>query len=420
MLGLFLALIMGLQHCLAMLIGIFTSGGNLIAGDACFPWQRDAAMCATRSYLISAAWTVSGITTIIQVFRAKLCGGYYLGTCLISVMGTSFTFLPIAREMVVSRIKTNGNCGDTFESPGMVGYGEFLGTCCVAALLEIGLSLLPPKVLKKIFPPVVTGCTVMLIGGGLIGAGVKYLGGGVFCAENDSSKQASIGFGPQLCNENGHVALSFGSSQYVGLGFSVILCSILIQLVGSPFLKSTFLFWSLMFGCVVSAIASYTALPGDKVPCGADPNSPCIGGFANAVAGKAYPYWDWDAIAAAPWITFPWVNTYPLGFRGEYLLPMLIGFFISSAETVGDIGMSCIASRLPSDGDDTMSRVQGGLLADGLNSLISCLMTSPPNTTFSQNNGVIALTRCASRAAGFACAGWLIFFGVIGKFGGFS
>jgi xanthine/uracil permease len=41
-----------------------------------------------------------------------------------------------------------------------------------------------------------------------------------------------------------------------------------------------------------------------------------------------------------------------------------------------------------------------------------------PNTTFSQNNGVIAMTKCASRRAGFFCAGWMFFLGVFGKFAG--
>ena len=62
--------------------------------------------------------------------------------------------------------------------------------------------------------------------------------------------------------------------------------------------------------------------------------------------------------------------------------------------------------------------MQGGLLADGCNSLLAALMTTAPNTTFSQNNGVIALTRCASRAAGLSCAVFLFLFGLIGKFGG--
>ena len=46
----------------------------------------------------------------------------------------------------------------------------------------------------------------------------------------------------------------------------------------------------------------------------------------------------------------------------------------------------------------TMSRIQGGLLADGINSLLAALFLTPPNTTFSQNNGVIQITACASRA----------------------
>lgn len=62
-----------------------------------------------------------------------------------------------------------------------------------------------------------------------------------------------------------------------------------------------------------------------------------------------------------------------------------------------------------------LQRIRGGLLGDGISSFLSSLMTSMPNTTFSQNNGVIALTRCASRRAGIACACWLIVFGILAK-----
>lgn len=56
-------------------------------------------------------------------------------------------------------------------------------------------------------------------------------------------------------------------------------------------------------------------------------------------------------------------------------------------------------------GEDVQERVQGGLLNDGIASFVAALGTSMPNTTFSQNNGVISLTRCASRQAGLAAAG---------------
>lgn len=76
------------------------------------------------------------------------------------------------------------------------------------------------------------------------------------------------------------------------------------------------------------------------------------------------------------------------------------------------------ASGLEREGEEYDRSVQGGLLSDGVNSILSGLFTSMPNTTFSQNNGVIALTKCASRRAGYACGFWLILLGVISKFAG--
>ena len=122
---------MGLQHMLAMIGGIITPP-RLLANRGCL-LGRDPALCAITPYLISSAMLASGILTIIQITRIKLCGGYYLGTGLISVMGTSFTFLPIAREMIVGEIMASKNDCYASEDPGLTAYGKFLGTCMVAA-----------------------------------------------------------------------------------------------------------------------------------------------------------------------------------------------------------------------------------------------------------------------------------------------
>merc|ERR1719502_1744740 len=88
-----------------MVAGIATSGGFLIAGEACFPWNPDPQMCSYQSFLISTAWMTSGLLTLIQVFRIKIKGtNLFIGTGLISVMGTSFTFLPLGQEIVRSGI----------------------------------------------------------------------------------------------------------------------------------------------------------------------------------------------------------------------------------------------------------------------------------------------------------------------------
>lgn len=113
------------------------------------------------------------------------------------------------------------------------------------------------------------------------------------------------------------------------------------------------------------------------------------------------------------------MRRFPLGFNASYLLPLILAFFVSTAETVGDIGATLDASELPSYGPDADTRVQGGLLADGVSSLLAALFTTSPNTTYSQNSGVIAITRCASRASGLATALWLVLLGLIGPVGGF-
>ncbi len=57
-------------------------------------------------------------------------------------------------------------------------------------------------------------------------------------------------------------------------------------------------------------------------------------------------------------------------------------------------------------------------MADAVCSILASVFTSMPNTTFSQNNGVIAMTKCASRRAGIATGVWLIIMGVFAKIAG--
>lgn len=73
-------------------------------------------------------------------------------------------------------------------------------------------------------------------------------------------------------------------------------------------------------------------------------------------------------------------------------------------------------SRLQVEGELFDSRIQGGILADGFNGLLAALCTITPMSTFAQNNGVIALTRCANRTAGYWAVFFLIVMGVFSKF----
>ena len=81
-------------------------------------------------------------------------------------------------------------------------------------------------------------------------------------------------------------------------------------------------------------------------------------------------------------------------------IPLAFLFLISSVETTGDITANCLISRQPIEGKSYISRIKGGVLGDGISSLIASLLNSFPNTTFSQNTGVIQITGIASRHVG--------------------
>ena len=76
-----------------------------------------------------------------------------------------------------------------------------LGTTAFCAITPMIISFFPPKLLKRVFPPVVTSSTIMLIGINLTGAGFQSWGGGATCV------------GGGLCGGNGDVALPFGNAE---------------------------------------------------------------------------------------------------------------------------------------------------------------------------------------------------------------
>ena len=154
---LFLALLLGLQHTLSMLAGIITPP-IIISG------QGGVALgVADTQYLVSTALIVSGILSVLQITRFHFYKTpYYFGTGLISVVGTSFSIIPVATGGFGQMYK-EGYCPsapDGSKLPCPRGYGALLGTAALCSLLEMGLSFTKPSVLKRVFPPLVTGPTV--------------------------------------------------------------------------------------------------------------------------------------------------------------------------------------------------------------------------------------------------------------------
>ncbi|RPA90088.1 Xanthine/uracil permease [Choiromyces venosus 120613-1] len=358
-----LALLLGFQHALAMLAGVVSPPPPIILGGA-----GGANLSAEiQQYLVSTSLIVCGILSAIQITRFHVWGTPYVlviwmpewGDAKHSSVGTSFAIIPVAQAHV----------------------GAILGTGCVCALLEIALSFMPPKALQKIFPPLVTGPTVMLVGVKLIASGFKNWAGG----NGPCSAMPETGFFSLCPNIAAPHALPWGSAEFIGLGFSVFFAIIICERFGSPIMKSTSVVIGLLFGCIIAAATGY-------------------------FSKKRYQS------GKAPAVSFIWVHTFKLTIYGPLVLPTLAVYIILACKAIGDITATCDVSKLEVEGKMFDSRIQGGLLADGINGLLASLATIIPMSTYAQNNGVIALTRCANRKAGYGCCFFLILMGIFSKF----
>ncbi|GMM32332.1 hypothetical protein DAMA08_050770 [Martiniozyma asiatica (nom. inval.)] len=357
----FLGFLLGLQHALSMLAGLCTPAiimAPLIHLDT-----------LQTQYLVSVSLMVSGFLSCIQITRFRIpFTPVYIGTGLLSVVGVSFATISIVAKGFPMMYKTGfcSTAADGTQLPCPDAYGAVIATSCVCGLLEVALSFLPPKILQKFFPPLVTGPVVLLIGISLVQSAFEDFVGGSGCIGSTCAK-----------------GYAWGSAQFIGLGFLVYVVIILCEKWGSPIMKSCAVIVGLLIGCIVSAA------------CG---------------------YFDRSGIDAAPAATFIWVHTFKLKVYGPMVLPFLACYIVLMMEAIGDITATSDVTRLEVEGPVYESRIQGGVLADGVNGIIAGLCTLPPMSTFAQNNGVIAITKCGSRTVGYWCCFFLVIMGIFSKF----
>ncbi|TFY53225.1 hypothetical protein EVG20_g10213, partial [Dentipellis fragilis] len=345
-LPLFLAMTSGLQHALAMLAGLITP--PIIFASAL---SLDG---ETSAYMISASLIGCGILSLVQMSRLKLFGGYYLGTGLISVVGTSFATLSTANAIFDSMYK-DGTCqmitaadGTSTRAPCPDAYGKVLGTSIVASFLEIFMSFVPPRILQRIFPPIVTGTVILMIGASLIGSsGIPDWGGG----SNSCMSRPASGFFALCPDIAAPKPLPWGSPEFIGLGFLSFVSILLTELFGSPFLKNISIIIGLAVGCIVAGPAGYI---------------------------------DGSSIKSAPAITFLWVHTFKISVYGPAVLPMLAVYISLAMEAMGDITASAEVSKVAVEGEEFESRIQGGVLSDGIGGFLSALFTVTPLSIFAQ------------------------------------
>ena len=215
------------------------------------------------------------------------------------------------------------------------GYGAIMGAVLIGGIIEGCLGLLA-KYWTKIITPIVSASVVTAIGFSLLSVGASSFGGGTGAED-------------------------FGSVKNWILGSITLLCCILFNLFAKSYWKQL----SVLFGLVVGYIV---AIPMGMV--------------------------DFSSLSSTAIISFPQFMPFKLEFNINAIVSVTLIFLVSATETIGD------TSALASSGlgrDVTAKETAGSIACDGFISSISSLFGCLPITSFSQNVGLVAMTKVVNR-----------------------
>lgn len=243
---------------------------------------------------------------------------------------------------------------------GVAAYGAIMGASLIGGLFEtvLGAFLKP---LRRFFPSVVTGTVVLAIGLSLIGVGVSSFGGG--SSAND-----------------------YGSIENLLIALVVMIIILVLKHGTKGLTSSSCILFGIIAGYIICAVLAIF-LPTTAV---------------NADGVEYTKAWvlNWDKVAQAKWFAVP------------QIMPVLIMFIVTAVETVGDIS-GCIEGGMGREATD--SELSGGVMCDGVGSSFAALFGVLPNTSFSQNVGLVTMTKIVNRFALGCGAIFLILCGLLPK-----
>ena len=348
------AIPLGLQHVLAMFVGNLTP--LLIIGGAC-GIMGGTEFVNLQISLLQNAMIIAGIVTLIQLYGIGPCGGK-----VPIIMGTSSGFIGVFSSVVA----TMGS--------GVMAYGAIMGASIIGGIFEgvLGFFLKP---LRRFFPSVVTGTVVLSIGLSLIAVGINSFGGGFKTKD-------------------------FGSMENLGLGLFVLIVILCFKHGTKGFFSSS----SILFGIIAGYIAAF--IMGMVLP--------TTGVTAKGVTFTKSWVLNWDKVANAGWFAVPEFMPVDIIFDMRAIIPVCIMFIVTAVETVGDIS-GVMEGGLEREATD--KELAGGVICDGLGSSFAALFGVLPNTSFSQNVGLVAMTKVVNRFALATGAVFLILCGLIPKLG---
>ena len=307
--------VLGLQHVLVMYAGAVAV--PLIIGNALGLAADQIGM------LISADLFACGIATIIQSLGAP-----FVGVRLPVMMGV--TFASVAPMMAM--IAAGKAAGTAPETTLQLIYGSVIGAGIFGLLAAPLVSRL-----ARLFPPVVTGSVILVIGITLMKIGIDWAAGG-----QPSSPD-------------------YGSPQNLGIAAFVLAVILLLTRFARGFLNHI----SVLLGLVVGAVL-------------------CL------AVGKM----QLDAVAAAPWLRL--VAPFQFGVPRFEAAPIVTMSLVMVVVMIESFGMFMAVGQMVGRPLDSRTLTRG-LRGDALGAIIGGIFNTFPYTSFSQNVGLVGVTQVRSR-----------------------
>ena len=321
---------LGIQHVFAMFAGNITVP-LIVAGVF-------GVTTAEKIFLIQMALFAAGVATIIQTVGYK-----NIGARLPIIQGTSFAFIPIMLPFKA------------------VGLGAVFTAAFIGGIFQmwIGKMLKP---IRHMFPPLVTGIVVLMIGVSLLKVGFMYAGGGGWLLSNK----------PEI----------FGNANHLFISFTVLIVALVAHQKGKGMVSSASILIGIIAGYIVAMLL----------------------GMVN-----------YGKIASASWFAFPMPFQYGIDFVWGAVILMLFMSIVTTIETIGDISATTMGGA---NREATDKELSGGIMADGLGTAFASIFNAMPITSYSQNAGLVAFTGVISRHVGTVAGVILILLGLFPKLGG--
>lgn len=302
-----------------------------------------------------------GIIVVPLVIATSLGFDSKVTTALISasILGSGLATIIQAKGIgkVGARVACIMGTDFTFVSPAIsvgsaLGLPGIIGATILGSLFEVILSFFI-KPLMKFFPPLVTGTVVALIGLTLLPVSIDWAAGGAGSA-------------------------NYASLENLAVAMFVLIITLLLNNYGKGMISSA----SILIGIVVGYIVC--------IPLGLV---------------------DFTPVKEASWLSFPKILEFGVTFDAKAVMAFIPAYFVATIGTVGCLKAIGETSNI----DIGDKRVAAGVLSDGVGSALGGLVGSCPNTSFSQNIGIISLTKVASRHVAVMAGILLVILGFLPK-----